>query len=234
MTAASSYETYTTSLLVTGSEPVVTEPDTIGSGQTLAANTVMGRVSETRATKTTGVVGNNNAILWSANLRGTAGNTVTVALVDPSANNAALSVSVSGTAITVHLATGGTGSITSTAAQVIAAIAASAAASALVDVANASTSTGAAAVVAAAAAALTGGADNGHLKAHDPEATDGTQTAVGILVHAVDTTSAAQEAPIYIGGTFNPDLLVWHDTLQTDSQRAAVFDRTPINLRTPT
>lgn len=234
MTAESSYETYSTDILITGSEPVVTDSALIGASQTLAANTVLGRVAETRATKTTGVIGNNNAILWSANRRGTAGNSITVALVDPSANNAALSVSVTGTAITVNLATSGAGAITSTAAQVIAAIEASEAASALVEVANAGASTGAAAVAAVAAGPLSGGADNGQLKAHDPEATDGSQTAVAILVHAVTTAGSAETAPVYIGGTFNPNLLVWHASIQTDSQRAAVFDRTPINLRAPT
>ncbi|HEY6891641.1 MAG TPA: M14 family zinc carboxypeptidase [Solirubrobacter sp.] len=60
------------------------------------------------------------------------GNAITAQLRDPAANNAALSVSVAGNAITVNLATGATGALTSTAAQVIDAINANPAASALV------------------------------------------------------------------------------------------------------
>lgn len=57
---------------------------------------------------------------------------ITVAFVDPGANNAALSVVVTDSAIVVNLATGPGGAITSTAAQIAAAILASGAASALV------------------------------------------------------------------------------------------------------
>ena len=60
------------------------------------------------------------------------GNQITAQLVDPAANNSPLSVSVTGNAIRVSLATGATGAITSTAAQVIDAINANPAASALV------------------------------------------------------------------------------------------------------
>ena len=60
------------------------------------------------------------------------GNGITVALTNPGAANAPLSVSVAGSAITVSLATGNNGAVTSTAAQVVAAINGSTAASALV------------------------------------------------------------------------------------------------------
>lgn len=232
--ASSAVATFDPAGVRTGSEPVVTNTGLVAAGQTIPAHRIMGRVAETVATKTTGVVGNNNAILFTAKLRGTAGNAITVALVDPASNNAALGVVVAGTAITVNLATGAGGAITSTAAQVIAAVNASAAAAALVTAANAGASTGAAAVVAAAAGALSGGADNGELKPYEPTATDGTQTPVGILCHAVDTTAAAEEAPMYVAGTFHPDLLEWPASVQTDSQRAAVFDGSPIHLRSAT
>lgn len=64
---------------------------------------------------------------------GTLGNNITVEYLDPAANNAVLSISVSAKAITVHLATGAGGAITSTANEILDAIAASDAARALVD-----------------------------------------------------------------------------------------------------
>lgn len=50
------------------------------------------------------------------------GNAISVALADPGTPNAPLSVSVTGTDVTVHLATNGSGQVTSTAAQVVAAL----------------------------------------------------------------------------------------------------------------
>lgn len=232
--AASSYETFAPAGFQTGSTPVDTNTGLIPQGQDIPAHRVMGRVAEVTATKLTGVVGNNNAITFTSKVRGTAGNATTIALVDPSATSAALAVTVTGTAISVSLATGANDAITSTAAQVIAAVNAHAAASALVTASNTGASTGAAAVVAVAPGALTNGADNGELKPYEPTATDGTQIPVGILVHAVDTTAAAMEAPIYVAGTFHPDLIEWPASIQTDAQRKAVFDGTPINLRSAT
>ncbi len=115
---------------------------------------------EVKAALQTGVVGSNNALAWTSKLYGALGNEITVHLKDPRANSAALAVSVFGKAITVSLATGSTGTVTTTAAQVITAIAAHAAAHALVSVANASTSTGAGVVSASyRGAPLTAGED---------------------------------------------------------------------------
>lgn len=116
-------------------------------------------VSGVQATLNTGVVGNNNALTWTALEPGTGGNSITVKLTDPG-TTASLSVAVAGTDINVNLAYA-TGAITSTAAQVKAAIEASAEASALVTVAHTSTSTGAAAVVAVAKTSLASGAASG-------------------------------------------------------------------------
>jgi phage tail sheath protein FI len=102
----------------------------------------------------------NAALTWTAKLAGNLGNKINVRLVDPKANNAALSVQVSGgTAIIVNLATGAGGAITSTAAQVKAAIEANAAAHALVGLANTGASTGAGIVAAVPATFLSGGED---------------------------------------------------------------------------
>lgn len=115
---------------------------------------------EVKATLQTGIVGSNNALTWTSKLYGALGNDITVHFKDPRANNAALSVSVAGKAITVLLATGNTGLITSTATAVKTAIAAHQAANALVAVANTGASTGAGVVAATyRGVALTDGAD---------------------------------------------------------------------------
>lgn len=111
------------------------------------------------ASKETGVIADNNRIKWTAVEKGTIGNAIKVALVDPSANSAALAVSVLGDTISVSLATGSTGTITSTALEVIAAVNAHLVAKDLVLAAGVTGSTGAAAVAAVAATALAGGTD---------------------------------------------------------------------------
>ena len=112
---------------------------------------------EVKATLSTGAVASNNALTFTSLLYGALGNDITVHLKDPKANSAALAVSVSGKAITVSLATGGTGTVTSTAAQVKTAVDANTAAAALVSVANTGASTGAGIVAAAFRAAPLGG-----------------------------------------------------------------------------
>ncbi len=84
------------------------------------------------------------------------GNDITVAFVNPGANDAPLSVSVAGNTITVNLATNAEGAIVSTAAQVVAAINAHAGASALVEAYTYRGNAGAG-VVAAASRQLTDG-----------------------------------------------------------------------------
>jgi phage tail sheath protein FI len=102
----------------------------------------------------------NNGITYTSVTANKAANAITVQLKDPKANSQTLSVSVSGTAITVNLATNSSGVITSTATQVIAAITASSPASLLVTAANYSTSTGAGEVLATVKAkTLSGGKD---------------------------------------------------------------------------
>lgn len=80
---------------------------------------------------TTALTGANNDLTFIARTPGTTP-TVRVTFTDPAANSAALGVVVSTEDINVNLATNGSGTITSTAAQVKAAIEASAAANALV------------------------------------------------------------------------------------------------------
>jgi phage tail sheath protein FI len=98
---------------------------------------------EVKATLATGLVSSNNALTFTAKLNGALGNSIGVKLVDPKANSSALSISVSDKVITARLATGSTGAITTTAAQLKTAIEANTTAHALVGVANTGASTGA-------------------------------------------------------------------------------------------
>jgi hypothetical protein len=82
-------------------------------------------VPAVKASLTTGVVGNKNAILWTAKKGGAGGNGIKIQLKDPAGNDQPLKVLVESDTIIVSLATGGAGAITSTAAQVIAAVNAS-------------------------------------------------------------------------------------------------------------
>ncbi len=102
---------------------------------------------------TTGLTGTNNDLTFIARTPGTTP-TITVTYADPSANNATLSVSVASQAITVNLATNGSGTITSTAAQIKSAIEAHAAANALVVVELAASNDGTGVVTAMSAQAL--------------------------------------------------------------------------------
>jgi hypothetical protein len=116
-----------------------------------------------KATLAVNPAGNDNALTFTAKMYGAEGNLISVLYVDPSANNAALSVSVFRRQITVSLATGAGGAITSTSAQVLAAINASVAAAKLVSVAILSDTgtSGAGIVTAMAEALLTGGLGTG-------------------------------------------------------------------------
>lgn len=123
-------------------------------------------VDAVAATANVNPTGDDNGLTFTASTYGAAGNGITVKYTNPGANNAALIVSVTGTAIAVSLATGVAGAITSTAAEVKAAIEANAAAAALVDVSlytadSGSGDDGSGIVTAMAQAALASGAGTG-------------------------------------------------------------------------
>jgi phage tail sheath protein FI len=88
---------------------------------------------------------------------GASGNDITIVAVNPGTNGAALSVAVTGKAITISLATNGSAAATSTASQVLEAVNALSSASALVVAALASGSTGATTYATHAATSLAGG-----------------------------------------------------------------------------
>lgn len=124
--------------------------------------TVLANMAQTAAAATlgTGAVGLNNALTWTAATAGTAGNGLSVTLIDPGTAGASLAAYVSsGSAIRVSLATNGAADITTTAAQLAAAVAASATVSALVSVANTAGSNGTGIVAAVEKTALSGGLD---------------------------------------------------------------------------
>lgn len=96
----------------------------------------------------------DQTLVYTAKTAGTAGNNITIELIDPPGNNVALSISVVGTAISVTLATNGASAITTTRAQLVAALQADAAVMALIGV----TGAGATAITAIAATNLATGA----------------------------------------------------------------------------
>lgn len=96
-----------------------------------------------------------SALTLTADTAGIAGNTLSIRLRNPGANSSALSVSLSGSAITVNLATDSSGVITSTPAAIKTALDANAPIAALVNV----TSGGAGVVKPTATTRLSGGLD---------------------------------------------------------------------------
>lgn len=114
---------------------------------------------DVKATLSIGEAATNNALTFTSKKAGSLGNDISIALVDPAANSAALDVTVDGDAIVVSLATDADGDVTTTAAQLEAAIEGDVDANALVGVANTGASTGAGVVATLAATALAGGVD---------------------------------------------------------------------------
>lgn len=101
----------------------------------------------------------NSGLVWTAKSAGVGGNLISIALINPAANNAALAVNVAGSTISVSLATNATGVIISTAAQIKAAIEAVPAANTLVGVSYPSGGNGSGVVTPAELSALSGGLD---------------------------------------------------------------------------
>jgi hypothetical protein len=118
-------------------------------------------VSAAKATLTVNPAGDENGLTFTAKEYGSDGNLISIAYVDPAANDQPLTVSVVNSAITVSLKTGAAGAIESTAAEVLAAV--NAAASKLVVASiyaddSGGADDGSGVVTAMAKASLTGGA----------------------------------------------------------------------------
>jgi hypothetical protein len=114
-------------------------------------------VNAVAATLSTNLAGANNDLVFTAQVAGVAGNSISIAYVDPGVETASETVAVSGRSITVTLRS--VSSVLSTATQVKAAIEANASAVALVSVANKAANDGTGSVIAMAAAVLASGVD---------------------------------------------------------------------------
>ena len=142
----------------------VIELPSLGKPITTVSSSIIGLIgtapnSQTAAAATllSGIVGNNNALTFTAVISGFAGNKISIAFVNPEANSSPLSVSVTGAAINVSLATNSSGAVTSTAAQIITALAGNTAAAALLSASNTSGSSGAGVVTPFTSQFLSGG-----------------------------------------------------------------------------
>lgn len=116
--------------------------------------------TETAATLQTGVEASNTAILYTSKLAGSLGNAISISYVKPAGNNQPLSVAVSDRSITVTLATGADGTVSTTATTLATALTANTDVAALLTVsATVGTSTGAGAIGAMRRTYLAGGID---------------------------------------------------------------------------
>ncbi len=198
----------------TGPRPI----RTVRTGVIGIVGTAPDAAGATAATLTTGRSAINTEIVFTAASTGTAGNTITINLVDPGGETQALAVAVAGQAITVSLATDVSGAITSTAEDVIDAVNADAPAAALVTAAHGGASTGLGVVTPTRVAlALSGGAaqpfplnkpvliagsrtkavgldSTGNRQGTLPAALDGIFDQIGAVVIVVRVEAGADEA----------------------------------------
>lgn len=133
---------------------------TVNSAVIGVVGTAPNAQTEAAATLQTGVEASNTALLFTSKLAGVLGNSISIAFVKPAANNAPLSITVADRAITVNLATGLAGDVSTTASSLATSLAANADASALVEVdATVGASTGAGALSAMRRTYLADGVD---------------------------------------------------------------------------
>lgn len=152
---------YTTNLTGANNDMVYTSKLTGTAGDAISIEYVDpgASVAEVKSSYTTDLVGDNNDIVYTSKLTGVLGDAITVEYVDPSDTEQSLLVEVTGTDITVNLATDAGGIITSTADEIKAAIAALPAAHALVGTADKAANDGSGVVTAMAKTNLAGGVD---------------------------------------------------------------------------
>jgi hypothetical protein len=147
------------------------------------------------ASLTTGTVAGDNSIVWTAVAGGTAGNDVSITIVDPGTESAALAITVSNKDISVALATGADTVETSTAEEVAAAINAHAQAKLLVKADASGNAVNEATVAAVSKTSLANGA-----------AASATG-AEGVLFNDVDVTYGDKEGAMIIHGFIAVDKL---------------------------
>lgn len=64
---------------------------------------------------------------------------------------------------------------------------------------------------------------NGYLVAHNPGGSGAVTIPVGITAQPVAASGADVDVPIFVGGFFNHEMLVWHATTDTLPERRAAF-----------
>lgn len=186
--------------------PVTVDDDGISAGsdgkKIVPAGTIVGSASSTLADDTqkvkvhapaslsTALAGDDNDLVYTAKVN----RTIKIAYINPSANDQALSVSVTVDTINVSLKTGGAGAIESTAAEIKAAIEAHYQANELVSVANKGEDDGTGVVIAMAAATLTGGIPAEGILLNDVDVTSGDMSGA-MLVHGFVATAKLPTAP---------------------------------------
>lgn len=154
-------------------------------------------VNAVASSLTTALAGDNNDLVYTAKVKGVAGDSITVAYIDPAGNDQALSVVVTGTDIVINLATGPAGAITTTGDDIKTAISGDADANALVSVADAAANDGSGVVTALAETALTGGV-NGTVAVENKIVFDGNYVYIATAANTIaDSNWVRIQASIY-------------------------------------
>ena len=179
-----------------------------GTGRSVA-DVVIASAASVAAEKDVGA--GDQAIEVMAAAAGVAGNAITVALVDPGANDRELAVAVAGTAISVSLATGNAGAITSTNTDVVAAINASAAAAALVIASIAAGGTAGTVVSAVGAVNLAGGAGRTYDVTDDYTVDADTGVVTRVATGAIAAGQAVTASYSYLGDGTAADVVGQED-----------------------
>lgn len=65
----------------------------------------------------------------------------------------------------------------------------------------------------------------------DPAGADGSENAIGIAVHPVDSADAPANCPYYYSGGFNTNTIAW--PAATAAEKAGAFDGTAISVSNP-
>lgn len=64
---------------------------------------------------------------------------------------------------------------------------------------------------------------SGYLVAHNPGGSGAVTIPIGIAAQPVTAPSADTDIPIFVGGFFNHEMLVWHASTDTLAERRAAF-----------
>ena len=172
------------------------------------------------------------AIEVAAAQAGVLGNAISVALVDPGGNDAELAVAVAGNAITVSLATGNAGAITSTNTDVVDAINGSAAAAALVIASLATGAVDDTVVAAVAATNLVGGLGQTYILVTDYTVNADTGLVTLVAAGSIVANQAVVASYSYLGDGGMADI-AGAETGEAYSGAYALLQAGSLGLPTP-